>query len=291
MAREDSPPFSSQSWPVSMNYAESSHTVRGRTFVSDEACRLCEGHLVPRFGGIVLHKYEVRYLECEGCGSLQTESPYWLNDAYSSNLSSLDTGAVQRNLQNLAAAYIISKLFRVRDALDFGGGDGLLCRLLRDYGVNCYVSDKYAVPTYSQGFLEPDFSAPNLVLAFEVLEHFAAPASELEVLFQSRPKVLLISTEIYDHQRADWWYLASEAGQHVFFYSEKAIQMIAERLGYSSLVSGGFLLFVRKPDHSAVKSLLARFLLSRAVCRLLRGLILIMPAPGAWRDHQSAKLK
>jgi hypothetical protein len=263
----------------------------GRNFTSDEVCRLCEGKLVPKFSRLVLHKYEVRYLECNRCGSLQTESPYWLDDAYSSNLSNLDTGAVQRNLQNLAAAYLISKLFRVRDALDFGGGDGLLCRLLRDYNVNCYVKDRYAVPTYSQGFSEPDFAAPNLVLAFEVFEHFATPAGELEDLFQLRPTVLLASTAIYGHQQADWWYLASESGQHVFFYSEKAVQMIAERFGYSSLLSGGFVLFVRKSVHSGFKSFLARILLSRAVCRLLRGLILIMPAPGAWRDHLSAKSK
>jgi hypothetical protein len=259
--------------------------------MNDEACRLCGGHLAPKFSRILLHKYEVRYFECDRCVSLQTESPYWLDDAYGSNLSILDSGAAQRNLQNLAAAYLVSKLFRVRDAFDFGGGDGLLCRLLRDYNVNCYVKDKYAVPTYSQGFTEPDFGVPNLVLAFEVLEHFAAPARELENLFQSRPKVLLASTGIYDHQRADWWYLASESGQHVFFYSEKAVRIIAARFGYSSLLSGGFLLFVRKSDHSAFKSFLARILLSRVVCRLLRGLILIMPAPGAWRDHQSAKFK
>jgi hypothetical protein len=263
----------------------------GSTLTSAEACRLCEGHLIPKYTAIVLHKYEVRYFECERCGSLQTEVPYWLDEAYQSHLSSLDSGAVQRNLQNLAAAYLISKLFKVRDAVDFGGGGGLLCRLLRDYNVNCYVKDKYAVPTYGQGFSEPDFAAPNLVLAFEVLEHFAAPARELQDLFQSRPKVLLASTGIYNHQGADWWYLASETGQHVFFYSKKAVKIVADRFGYSSLLSGGFLLFVRKPGHMAVKSFLARILLSRPVCRMLRGLILIMPAPGAWRDHLSAKSK
>jgi hypothetical protein len=261
----------------------------GRMSTNGESCRFCEGHLIPKFSRLVLHKYEVRYLECNQCGSLQTETPYWLDDAYSSNLSNLDTGAVQRNLQNLAAAYLISKLFGVRNALDFGGGDGLLCRLLRDYNVNCYVKDRYAVPTYSQGFSEPDFAAPDFVLAFEVLEHFATPARELEELFQLRPTVLLASTAIYADQRADWWYLASESGQHVFFYSERAVQMIAERFGYSSLLSGGFVLFVRKPDHSGFKSFCARILLSRAVCRLLRGLILIMPAPGAWRDHLAAR--
>jgi hypothetical protein len=263
----------------------------GPTIPSDPACRLCEGHLLPKFSRTVLYEHEVRYFECDRCGSLQTEVPYWLDDAYGSNLSILDAGAVQRNLQNLAAAYLISKLFRVRDALDFGGGDGLLCRLLRDYNVNCYVQDKYAVPTYSQGFSEPDFAAPNLVLAFEVIEHFAYPARELEGLFRSRPKILLASTGVYSHQQADWWYLAAEAGQHVFFYSKKAVQMIGDRFGYSSVLSGGFLLFVRVADHTALKSFVARILLSRVVCRLLRGLILIMPAPGAWRDHRSAKSK
>jgi hypothetical protein len=263
----------------------------GETLASNEACRLCEGHLIPKFSLTVLRKHEVRYFECDRCGSLQTESPYWLDDAYSSNLSNLDTGAVQRNLQNLAAAYLVSKIFGVSDALDFGGGDGLLCRLLRDYDVNCYVKDRYAVPTYSQGFSEPDFAAPNLVLAFEVFEHFVTPARELDDLFQLRPTVLLASTEIYDHQNADWWYLASESGQHLFFYSEKALQLIATRFGYSYLLSGGFVLFVHKPDHWGLKSFLAKILLSRVVCRLLRGLILIMPAPGAWRDHVSAKSK
>lgn len=263
----------------------------GSNLTGDEVCRLCAGHLVPKFSCIVLRKHEVRYFECDRCGSLQTELPYWLDEAYSSNLSNLDTGALQRNLQNLAAAYLISKLFRVRDALDFGGGDGLLCRLLRDYNVNCYVNDKYAVPTYSQGFSEPDFAAPSLVLAFEVLEHFATPARELQDLFQMRPKVVLASTTIYADQRADWWYLTPESGQHVFFYSEKAVRMIAERFGYSSVQSGGFVLFVLKPDRSAFNSFVAKILLSRVVCRLLRGLILIMPAPGAWRDHLSAKSK
>jgi hypothetical protein len=102
---------------------------------------------------------------------------------------------------------------------------------------------------------------------------------------------LLASTGIYTRQGADWWYLACESGQHVFFYSQKAVQMIADRFGYSSVLSGGYLLFARKTGHMALKLFFARILLNRWVCRLLRGLILIMPAPGAWRDHLSAKSK
>lgn len=67
--------------------------------------------------------------------------------------------------------------------------------------------------------------------------------------------------------------------------------MIAERFGYSSVLSGDYLLFARTADRRGLKFIIARILLNRVVCRLLRGIILIMPAPGAWRDHLSAKSK
>jgi hypothetical protein len=50
-------------------------------------------------------------------------------------------------------------------------------------------------------------------------------------------------------------------------------------------------LFVRKPYQSPLKHFLAKVLLSRVLCRLARGIIVVMPAPGAWRDHLSAKCK
>mgnify|MGYP001320862266 CR=1 FL=1 len=64
------------------------------------------------------------------------------------------------------------KFFGLKNVIDFGGGEGLLCRMLRDYGANCYVMDKYREPTYGEGFTEPDFKSPDLLLAFELLEHF-----------------------------------------------------------------------------------------------------------------------
>jgi hypothetical protein len=252
-------------------------------------CRLCEGRLIRQFRLAVLNKHDVQYFECGDCGSLQTEPPYWLDEAYGVNLSSLDTGAVQRNLQNLAAAYVLSRLFNARDAIDFGGGDGLLCRLLRDYGVNCFVRDRYAAPTYGQGFSQPNFTVPTLMTAFEVVEHFANPSSELVQLFSPRPKVLLVGTFVYKNQSKDWWYIAAEAGQHVFFYSPDAIRWIADQYGYSSMLVADYVLFVQEPLLTPLKRVLVRILLNRIVCRLIRGLILIMPAPGAWRDHLSAK--
>jgi hypothetical protein len=248
------------------------------------SCRLCEDKLTHQFDLTLLGKYDVPFSKCEQCGSLQSETPYWLDEAYSGkNLSNLDTGAAQRNIHNLAACYAICKLFKIKDVIDIGGGDGLLCRMLRDYRINCFVKDKYATPIYAQGFTEQNFLKPDMIIGFEVLEHFANPRVDLEELFQFQSKALLLSTAIYDGQSKDWWYLVPESGQHVFFYSKKALEMIAKKYGYSLVMSGGFILLLK--ERSVVKKALAKLALSKVVCRLLRSWVVLLPAPGIQQDQ------
>lgn len=186
-----------------------------------KVCRLCGGDVNFVFNLTNLQKYDVSYFKYVSCESLQTKEPYWLEEAYKNIDSSvLDTGAAQRNIHNLAACFAISKLLRAINLVDIGGGDGLLCRLLRDYELNCFVKDKFASPTYTQGYTEPDFSEPDLVIGFEVLEHFSNPTIELEKLFNLNSKILFLSTATYSNQSKDWWYISPDSGQHVFFYSE-----------------------------------------------------------------------
>jgi 2-polyprenyl-3-methyl-5-hydroxy-6-metoxy-1,4-benzoquinol methylase len=251
-------------------------------------CRLCGGNLLHRFNITVLRKYTVPYYECEKCLSLQTEQPYWLDEAYN-HLSGLDTGAAQRNIHNLAACYTLSRLFNFKNVIDIGGGDGLLCRLLRDYDINCFVKDKYAKPTYAQGFTEPDFVKPDFIIALEVFEHFSNPITDLEQLFGYNANALLVSTGIYNNQTADWWYLAPEGGQHVFFYSEPALLLIAKRYDYELIISGGFILFIRKALLTPVKTVLAKLALKSLVCRLTKAGVFLLPARGSWKDHLSLK--
>jgi hypothetical protein len=248
------------------------------------SCRLCAGDAEYRFQVTVLRKYEARYFECRTCGSLQTEPPHWLAEAYADNsLSRLDTGAGQRNIQNLAASFAIARLFGARDVLDLGGGDGLLCRLLRDHEINCFVKDKFATPTYAQGYTSETFQRPDMIVGFEVLEHFAEPSREIAEMFARNPRLLLLSTEPYSGQDRDWWYLASEAGQHIFFYSHKALEWIGQKFGYDVLTVGGFVLFVK--GLSPAKRRLARLALSHRVLRLLKAWIVTRQTPGVWKDH------
>jgi hypothetical protein len=252
----------------------------------ENSCRLCEGRLDLQFRLQVLGQHSVGYFRCQSCHSLQTEQPYWLEQAYrANNLSHLDTGAVQRNLHNLAACWSIAKLLDLKNVLDFGGGDGLLCRLLRDYELNCFVYDKYASPTYAQGFDAPDFALPDMIVAFEVMEHYADPRRDLEGLFATRPKAVLASTGIFNTQGPDWWYLAPESGQHVFFYSKSALQLIARTHDYDLVIRSGYLLFLQRGLCGALKKSLAKTLLRSGMRKLTRARLAMSSADGVWKDH------
>jgi hypothetical protein len=253
-------------------------------------CRLCDGALTQRFSLRLLGQQDVRYFVCAKCGSLQTELPSWLEQAYGQNLSSLDTGAAQRNLKNMAACYTVARVLKLTRLVDMGGGDGLLCRLLRDHGLRCFVRDKYARATYAQGFDRPDFDVPDMVSAFEVFEHLPQPALELEQFFAQTPQVVLISTELYNGQDANWPYLAPESGQHVFFYTKAALEHVAQRYGYKLVLGGSFQLFLRPNVASKFQAKLLSWLLRPRACRLIMACMLLLPTPGVWSDHQGQRL-
>lgn len=248
-----------------------------------ENCRLCDGETKYKFNLEVLSKYEIKYWECMVCNALQTQLPYWLDEAYErNNISIYDTGIAQRNIRNFVVTYVISKLFRLKDVIDYGGGDGLLCRLLRDHTINCYVKDKYAYPVYAQGFRNENFSSPDLVTCYEVLEHFVHPKYDLDEIFTNRPNVILISTGIYKDHISDWYYLFPQGGQHIFFYSEKSLLYIAKKYNYELQIINDFIFFTR--DKWIYRKYLLSILLKKHVLRLLSGLIFIMPTRGVWFD-------
>jgi hypothetical protein len=251
---------------------------------ASEACRLCGGVVSARFSLRILQRREVLFLQCSACGSLQTERPDWLADAYTRNLAALDTGAAQRNINSLAASWAVARLCGFRDIVDFGGGDGLLCRLLRDYGLNCYVADMHASATYALAFTQPDFERPELLLLFEVAEHFAKPRAEFDALFERRPAALLMSTDLYTGQGPDWPYLTAQSGQHVFFYSERALEKLAQVHGYRAFFSAPFVLMVDPRRVPAMKARILSVLLRRPLVRMSRVLMAFLPARGVAAD-------
>lgn len=252
------------------------------------ACRLCSGALAFCFEGRLLRRHDVHYLECQACGSLQTEQPHWLGEAYEhGNLALTDTGAAQRNLDNLGACLALAHWLGLKRVVDHGGGDGLLCRLLRDRGLDAHVLDRYAAPKYAAGFDRPGGAPPDLVLAFEVVEHFAHPAQELSPLFEGKPPVVLVSTEAWQGQGPNWAYLSPLTGQHIFFYSPKALQQLAAARGYRVLGVNGYWLFVREGAYSHWRIRLARRLLKPRWRRWSTAWAATRKTPGIMRDHDA----
>jgi Methyltransferase domain len=138
-------------------------------------------------------------------------------------------------------------VFRLQTILDFGGGDGLLCRLLRDRGLDAQTIDGHAKPTYARPFEGNLARTYDLITAFEVFEHLPQPSVSLASLFQSKPRFIIASTEIYSGQDTSWWYLGPRQGQHVFFYSRAALCWLASRHSYSYYEINGRHIFSREP--------------------------------------------
>lgn len=61
-------------------------------------CKICNHQTKQIFQAKILNKYEIDYFYCEHCGFLQTEDPYWLDEAYNESINISDTGYMQRNL-------------------------------------------------------------------------------------------------------------------------------------------------------------------------------------------------
>jgi len=174
-------------------------------------CRVCKTQ--TEFVGVrPLLQSEVSYFECPNCGFVQTEGPYWLEEAYEETINISDTGIVARNPTN--RNIVISKLLMLvglnQKVVDFDGGYGLLVRLLRDGGVDAWHSDPYCDNLVAVGF-EDDGSHVFLVTVFEAFEHFVDPNTVLAKMFALAPNILL-STDLIPKPMPkfdDWWYYQS----------------------------------------------------------------------------------
>lgn len=119
--------------------------------------------------------------------------------------------------------------------LDFGGGSGLLVRLLRDVGLESYWIDAYCENMFARGFEWHDSAhlKPSLATCFEVFEHLLNPLDSIRDMLEISPN-LLFSTQLLpcaipqycgDKQ---WWYYGFSHGQHISFYTRQSLEHIAK---------------------------------------------------------------
>jgi hypothetical protein len=168
---------------------------------------------------------------------VQTENPYWLEEAYNSAITSLDIGLLKRN------NYLVKEISPIIDCcfpeastmLDFAGGYGAFVRLMRDEGYNFYRQDVYCDNLFAKHFDITDSKQTHfdIVTGFEVLEHLSEPMKEIEDIFKYADTAIF-STDLVPNSISEienWIYLAEETGQHIGFFSTKAMELIATKFG------------------------------------------------------------
>ncbi|QIP12022.1 class I SAM-dependent methyltransferase [Spirosoma aureum] len=164
-----------------------------------------------------------------------TEPPYWLDEAYSSAITKLDIGLIIRN-EAMAPIVksVINKWFDPNGRfIDYGGGYGMLVRMMRDRGFDYYRQDIHCENLYAESFDIvdiPPFKA-EVLTAFEVFEHLIDPVAELEKML-ALSDTILFSTMVQPHGDVSpdsWWYFTPETGQHIALYSRKSLQALADR--------------------------------------------------------------
>src|SRR5262245_34997398 len=133
-------------------------------------CPITKKQMKPVFSEKILKKYNITYYYSEESGILQTEKPYWLDEAYQDALSELDTGLLRRNIYNRERLEPILYLLYKKDSkfLDIGGGYGLLARLMRDIGFDFYTFDEHCINIFAKTFEPEKESKFEALVAFEV---------------------------------------------------------------------------------------------------------------------------
>ncbi len=200
-------------------------------------CPICDSERQEFFRAQILYKYEIKYLFCENCGFLQTEEPYWLDEAYSNAIADSDTGLVARNIHiSKKLTCILYFLFgKEGKYLDIAGGYGLLTRLMRDVGFDFYWSDLYCQNIFAKGFEVKSTSKPfSAVTAFEVLEHIYEPINFIKKsLKEAETSTIIFSTELFSGRPPkpnEWWYYSRETGQHISLFQHNTLKFLARKL-------------------------------------------------------------
>lgn len=184
------------------------------------------------FKTTILKKYQVNFYKCEKCGFLQSEDPYWLQESYTEAINLSDTGILARNeyLRKIVTVLTFCFFGKSTKILDWGGGYGIMTRMLRDDGWDAYWHDEYAQNIFAKPFIGEKNKKYDLITSFEVFEHLPNPLDDIEKMLEVSDNILFSTLLIPQAiPTRDWWYYGFEHGQHMSFYSKQTLEFIAKK--------------------------------------------------------------
>ncbi len=220
----------------------------------NKSCDEPRGYYLP-LSGIPIY-----YFLCPQCGFCFAPEMYkwditeFENKIYNSDYVKVDPDYVETRPKSNAKFLIDiigNKSTRIKH-LDYGGGDGLLSKLLKDTGWQSTSYDPFVNRDVSLNSL----GKFDLITAFEVFEHvpqvkkLVADLSSLlvdngVVLFST----LLSDKEIEAQKRITWWY-ASPRNGHISLFSQKSLQILCaqENFQLGSFSSGFHAIWKKVPS-------------------------------------------
>lgn len=204
-------------------------------------CRVCNTQTEEIFSHLVLNKYEVKYYRCPTCLFVQTEQPYWLEEAYKNAINITDTGILKRNERFRAVVSMLLFCFynKTQKYLDYAGGYGIFTRMMRDVGFNFYWLDPYAKNLLAIGFEHQLNQNYHALTAFEVFEHLPEPITEIEQMVAYSNTIIFSTRLIPDTlPEKSWWYYGFNHGQHVGLFHIKTLNYIANKFKLNLYTDG-----------------------------------------------------
>lgn len=260
----------------------------------DKICPISNLLMQPLCRQKILSKYEVDYFICTHCGLIQTESPYWLDEAYENAISALDTGILHRNIRTRRYLEPMIEILGLGQGTfaDIGGGYGTLTRLMRDIGYDCHTHDIYCQNIFAKDFEVKPGTTYSALFSFEILEHLPDPIQFIQEEFlKYSTRTLFFSTQTYNKiPDKNWWYYACDSGQHISFYQQKTLSLLAKAVNCEYYcISSSIHVITDRKIHKIRKYILRHrwcFLLYSLITRLRR-----MKRTNIFPDHEAAKAK
>jgi SAM-dependent methyltransferase len=200
----------------------------------------------------------IYYCLCPACGFCFAPQMYgWSvsefeERVYNDGYQAVDPDYVQVRPEANAASLLkmLPQFPRDLRHLDYGGGGGLLSRILRDAGWDSTSYDPFVdVETTAESL-----GAFDLITAYEVFEHVPDVAALMATLTaRLKPGGMVLFTTLLSDgqigagQRLTWWYAAPRNG-HISLFSRRSLAQLTAKYGFQfGSFSDGFHALWRTP--------------------------------------------
>ena len=193
-------------------------------------CEANRGRFFPLAG------VPVWYHRCTNCRFLFTRQfDHWTADMFRRHIYNADYIQYDPDAEGDRARGNAQRLIKmarrrnVRRLLDYGGGNGIVARILTEHGFDAVSWDPFLTD-----LPEPPAGSFDLVSAYEVLEHTATPllTCRKALSFLRAGGVFVFSTLTLDAlrpQTCDNWYIAPRNG-HISIHTSKSLELLFARL-------------------------------------------------------------